>query len=233
MLLHFIFDLLALLSGVIVSLWFRHKYGLERPSGITHSSLHHYYLLTLLLGLIIGSTLFGTLNLYLSGQSGVAKSMLGGVFGAIVAAEVFKFFAGIRQSTGLYFVPGLIMLIVVGRIGCFLAGLPDFTYGTETSLPWGVDFGDGVRRHPVQLYESLTMLAFLLVLLSRYPASPAFWQAKGFYIFVLVYAGQRFAWEFIKPYAKVLYPFNVFQLLCLLLIGYAAMMLLTTRKNHG
>lgn len=233
MLLHFIFDLLALVVGVVISLWFRRKYGLERPSGIAHSSQHHYYLLTLLLGLIVGSTLFGTLNLYLSGQSGIAKSMLGGVFGAIVAAEAFKFFAGIRQSTGLYFVPGLIMLIVVGRIGCFLAGLPDFTYGTETSLPLSVDFGDGVRRHPVQLYESLTMLAFLLVLLSRYPADPAFWQAKGFYIFVLIYAGQRFVWEFIKPYAKVLYPFNVFQLLCLLLIGYAAMMLLTTRKNHG
>lgn len=229
---HLIFDMLALFSGILVSLWFRHRYTLQRPVGITHTSQHHYYLLTLLLGLVIGSFLFGTWNLHLAEKDGIAKSMLGGVFGAIVAAETFKYFTGIRQSTGLYFVPGLIMLIVVGRIGCFLAGLPDFTYGTETSLPWGVDFGDGIRRHPVQLYESLTMLIFLLVLLINYPRHTAFWQTQGFYFFILIYAGQRFLWEFIKPYATVLFPFNLFQLLCLILIGYAVLMLLKTRKRN-
>lgn len=232
MLIHFIFDLLALISGLVMGLWFRRQYLLPKPAGITHSSQYHYYLLTLLFGLATGSILFGTLNLHLSGQNGIAKSMLGGVFGAIMAAETFKHIVGIRQSTGLYFVPGLIMLIVVGRIGCFLAGLPDFTYGTETSLPWGVDFGDGIKRHPVQLYESLTMLVFLAILLVRYPRHPAFWQAHGFYVFVLVYAGQRFVWEFIKPYAVVFFPLNLFQLLCLILIGYAALMLLKTRSRH-
>lgn len=225
MILHFIFDLLALLSGVLVSLWFRRKYALQRPVGITHSTQHHYYLLALLLGLVAGSTLFGTFNLHLAGHSGIAKSMLGGVFGAIVAAEAFKHFAGIRQSTGLYFVPGLIMLIAVGRVGCFLAGLPDFTYGTATSLPWGVDFGDGVQRHPVQLYETFTMLAFLAVLLASYPRHPQFWQRQGFYVFVLVYAGQRFLWEFIKPYPPLLAGLNLFHLLSLALLAYALFML--------
>lgn len=230
MIIHLVFDLLALASGVLVSQWFRRQYGLQRPAGIAHSSQHHYYLLALLLGLAVGSTLFGTLNLYLAGHEGVAKSMLGGVFGAIVAAEVFKHFAGIRQSSGLYFVPGLIMLIAVGRIGCFLAGLPDFTYGTETSLPWGVDFGDGVKRHPVQLYEALTMLAFLAVLLLRYPHHPPFWQRQGFYVFVLVYAGQRFLWEFLKPYPPLLAGLNLFHLLSLALLVYALWML--NRSRH-
>ena len=231
--LHLIFDLFALVSGVLVSLWFRRQYGLERPAGVTQESQHHYYLLVLLFGLVGGSMLFGTLNLHLSGQTGVAKSMLGGVFGAILVAEVFKYFAGIRQSTGLYFVPGLVVLVAVGRIGCFLAGLSDYTYGIETRLPWGVDFGDGLKRHPVQLYEAFTMLAFLVVLLISYPKHAVFWQAQGFYVFVLVYAGQRFIWEFLKPYSTVFYPFNLFQLLCLLMLGYAAVMLLKTRKNHG
>ncbi|HPY39998.1 MAG TPA: prolipoprotein diacylglyceryl transferase [Thiolinea sp.] len=233
MLIHYVFDLLALLSGLLVSTWFRRKYALSKPTGITQESQHHYYLLVLLFGLIAGSMLFGTLNLHLSGQTGVAKSMLGGVFGAIVAAELFKYFADIRQSTGLYFVPGLIMLIAVGRIGCFLAGLPDFTYGTPTNLPWGVDFGDGIKRHPVQLYETFAMLAFLAVLLMSYPKHSAFWQTQGFYVFVLFYAGQRFIWEFLKPYSAVFYPFNLFQLLCLLMLGYAVLMLVKTRKNHG
>ena len=233
MLIHYIFDVLALFSGVLMSFWFRRKYGLQRPAGVTQESQHHYYLLALLVGLIAGSLLFGTLNLHCSGQTGVAKSLLGGVFGAIVVAEVFKYFAGIRQSTGLYFVPGLVVLIAVGRIGCFLAGLSDYTYGIETRLPWGVDFGDGLKRHPVQLYETFTMLAFLVVLLISYPKHAVFWQAQGFYVFVLVYAGQRFIWEFLKPYSTVFYPFNLFQLLCLLMLGYAAVMLLKTRKNHG
>ena len=43
--------------------------------------------------------------------------------------------------------------IVIGRIGCLLAGLQDVTYGNPTSLPWGVDFGDGIPRHPTQFYD--------------------------------------------------------------------------------
>lgn len=233
MLTHLLFDLLALISGVLVSIWFRRKYGLVRPVGVTQASQHHYYLLALLLGLVGGSLLFGTLNLHLSGQSGVAKSMLGGVFGAIAAAEVFKYFAGIRQSTGLYFVPGLVVLIAIGRIGCFFAGLADYTYGIPTNLPWSVDFGDGIQRHPVQLYETFSMLGFLVVLLISYPKHATFWQTQGFYIFVLVYAGQRFLWEFLKPYAMVLGGFNLFQLLSVLMLGYAGVMLVKTRKNYG
>jgi len=45
--------------------------------------------------------------------------------------------------------------VAVGRIGLlFSQGIDDFTYGTPTALPWAHDFGDGVPRHPVQLYES-------------------------------------------------------------------------------
>lgn len=225
MLLHNLFDVLALICAVLVSVWFRRTYHLPRPTGGENPTLYHYYLVALLFGLVAGGIAFGTLNLYLAGREGIAKSMLGGVFGAILAAETYKYFAGIRHSTGLYFVPGLIMLIVVGRIGCFLAGLPDFTYGTVTTLPWGVDFGDGLRRHPVQLYESFTMLIFLVVLLVNYPRQPLFWQRQGFYVFVLVYAGQRFFWEFLKPYPTVLFGLNLFHWLCLALMIYALFML--------
>lgn len=231
MIIHLIFDLLALISGVLVSLWFRRKYGLVRPAGVNQESQHHYYLLVLLLGLVAGSLLLGSLNLYLFGQDGLAKSMLGGVFGAIIAAEIFKYFAGIRQSTGLYFVPGLVVLIAIGRIGCFFAGLEDFTYGIETKLPWGVDFGDGLKRHPVQLYETLAMLGLLLVLLSSYPKHPAFWQTQGFYLFVLVYAGQRFIWEFLKPYPPLWNGLNLFQWICVIMLIYAFFML-TRRQSY-
>jgi prolipoprotein diacylglyceryltransferase len=44
--------------------------------------------------------------------------------------------------------------IALGRVGCFLAGPADRTHASATALPWGVDHGDGIARHPVALYEA-------------------------------------------------------------------------------
>ena len=49
---------------------------------------------------------------------------------------------------------------MIGRWGCHFAGLADGTYGVPTTLPWGVDYGDHIARHPVALYESGAMAAF-------------------------------------------------------------------------
>ena len=81
------------------------------------------------------------------------------------AVELWKLAHGVRQSTGGALGLPICIGIIVGRLGCFFAGLPDYTYGVPSSLPWAVDLGDGVGRHPVQLYESLSMAAFLAVYL--------------------------------------------------------------------
>lgn len=231
MALHLWFDLLALVAALWAARWFRDRYGLAMPAGIADPAQHHLYLAGLLVGLAAGGLLLGTWNLHLAGGDGIAKSVLGGIAGAILAAESFKHWHGIRRSTGLYFVPGLAVLIVVGRIGCFFGGLDDFTYGTPTTLPWGVDFGDGVARHPVQLYESAAMLLFLVWLLVDYPLRPAAWRRAGFYWFVLAYAGQRLWWEFLKPYPEVLFGLNLFQWTCIGLIAYAWAMLYRTTTH--
>ena len=87
--------------------------------------------------------------------------------------------------------------IAIGRIGCFLAGLADDTYGTATRLPWGVDFGDGVRRHPTQLYEVVFLLA-LAWLLRSYAARPHP-QGRVFRIFMAAYLAWRLLIDFWKP----------------------------------
>jgi phosphatidylglycerol---prolipoprotein diacylglyceryl transferase len=46
---------------------------------------------------------------------------------------------------------------------------------------------------------------------------------------VLFYAMQRFAWEFLKPYAAVLGYFNLFHLVCAGLACYAYLMM---RGHH-
>ncbi len=183
--------------------------------------MHRLYVAAGSLGATLGAYLAGSVNLWLSGIGGVGRSIAGALAGGIIAIEILKTRSGIRGSTGLRFVAPLAAAIAIGRIGCFLAGLDDMTYGTATTLPWGVDFGDGVTRHPVQLYESVTMAAFLAVFISLLQRGNEAVLRTGFYLFVGVYAGQRFVWEFLKPYGTVVGPFNLFHLLSLALIAYA------------
>ena len=53
---------------------------------------------------------------------------------------------------------------------------------------------------------------------------------QGFYILVLVYAAQRFLWEFLKPYGTIAGPLNIFHLTCLGLIVYALVMMTKGRS---
>jgi phosphatidylglycerol---prolipoprotein diacylglyceryl transferase len=125
------------------------------------------------------------------------KSIVGGLLGGVVAVEWIKPRLGVARRTGDLFTIPLAVGIAIGRIGCFLAGLDDHTYGTATSLPWGVDFGDGIPRHPTQIYEML----FLLLLawwLNRVHTQPHPEGAR-FRAFLAAYLGFRFAVDFLKP----------------------------------
>jgi phosphatidylglycerol:prolipoprotein diacylglycerol transferase len=148
------------------------------------------------------------------------KTIVGGLLGGWLAVEVAKPLLGIRSRTGDLFAIPLCLGIAIGRIGCFLAGLADDTYGKPTTLPWAVDFGDGIPRHPTQLYE----IAFLLLLaaalwgLSRRP------HANGalFRIFMASYLTWRLLIDFLKPQPLV-DGMNVIQWACVAgLIAVAA-----------
>lgn len=187
------------------------------------------YAIVLVAGAVAGGYAAGTANLRLLGEPGTGRSLAGALAGAIAAVELYKRARGITGSTGLIFVPGFATSVAIGRWGCFASGLGDHTHGVPTGAAWGHDFGDGIPRHPVQLYESAAMAAFLayaLVMLGR--RDPVFMR-DGFYQLVLFYAVQRFAWEFLKPYPPVVGPLNIFHLLCLGLAGYAALMIRRAR----
>ena len=142
------------------------------------------YAITAGAGALCGAMFFGTANALLSGVHALGFSMVGGIAGAIASIEAFKRFTGVRGSTGIVFAAPFAATVAVGRWGCFFSGLADFTYGTPTALPWGVDFGDGIARHPVQLYESLAMAAMFVVLIQRFRARDPFWLRNGFYLTV-------------------------------------------------
>ena len=92
------------------------------------------------------------------------KTIVGALVFGLISVELTKRYIGLGDSTGdLYAIP-LALGIAIGRIGCFLTGLSDNTYGTPTHLPWAVNFGDGIPRHPTQLYEIFFLLALIPIL---------------------------------------------------------------------
>ena len=125
------------------------------------------------------------------------KTIVGGLIGGLIAVEAIKRRLGILRRTGDLFAIPLCIGIAIGRVGCFLSGLSDDTYGIATGLPWGIDFGDGIRRHPVQLYEIvwLGVLAIGLGWLARKPHR----EGDLFKGFMLGYFGFRLAIDFLKP----------------------------------
>ena len=172
-------------------------------------------------GLLQNAWGFGSWNTALTAVPHPAHSIAGALAGAIVAVELYKAARGIRGSTGVIWVGPIVLGIAVGRLGCLFAGLPDETYGIPTTLLWGVELGDGIVRHPVQLYESLAMLAFLAFYLVALARRARWTEDRAFYLFILFYAAQRFCWEFLKPYPRLLGPLDLFQLLAAAMILYA------------
>jgi len=91
-----------------------------------------------------------------------------------------------------------------------VAGLADDTYGKPTSLPWAVDLGDGIGRHPVQVYEIL-----FLVLVGVFLGRKRQWrEGARFRIFMGSYLGWRFLIDFLKPQPLVA-GLNLIQWSCL------------------
>lgn len=223
--LHTLFDIAAWLAAAVAVYWLSRQ-RLEFPA----QSFEPSYIAALVFGAGLGAYLFGSANLWLSGESGIARSVEGAIAGAIVAIEIYKWSAGIATRTGARFALPLALGIAIGRLGCYFAGLDDFTYGTPTALPWAHDFGDGLLRHPVQLYESAAMAVFALIYVLAVLNRSAFVITNGFYLVLVYYGAQRFLWEFLKPYGTLIGPFTLFHLLSLSVLLYAAVMLATTPK---
>lgn len=206
-------------SGLVV-----HRWRLAEVTERIASRLGPGYFVALLAGTLTGAVLAGTANLAVTGVGGVGRSILGALVGGIVGVESWKARHGVRESTGVIFAVPISLGIAVGRFGCYSSGLAEMTYGAPAlDLP-GIDFGDGIPRHPVRLYESLAMATWTAVLLAGLAARRRFVLVYGFYATMAFYGVQRFGLEFLKPYGTVSGPFNLFHVLSLILVVYAAVM---------
>jgi prolipoprotein diacylglyceryltransferase len=136
--------------------------------------------------------LHGTMPLWPGG-----RTIAGGLLGGTIAVEWAKHRLGIKQRTGDLFAIPLIVAMVIGRVGCFLGGVEDHTYGIATGVPWAVDFGDGIPRHPLQLYEILFLLILgaVLILLRQSGAK----NGALYRTFLISYLAWRLVSGFLAP----------------------------------
>ena len=216
---HVVFDAAAWLSGALLARTL-HRWRLEAEVTAAAARTGPGYFFALGLGAVTGGYLAGSLVSFVGPAPVLSHSIAGVLAGAVVGVEAYKAARGVTGSTGTVFAGPLALGIAVGRWGCLFAGLPDGTYGNPTALPWGVDLGDHVARHPVQIYESLAMACFLLLYLEGLRRRAPWAMQRAFYVFCAWYGAQRFIWEFFKPYPRLLWGLDLFQFIGMGLIVY-------------
>ena len=198
--LHAVFETLAYASGYAV-----YKRERARSGDVIDEPQRWSVIAAAAVGGLVGSRALGLLEqtprFHITLQQallpGGGKTIVGGLLGGWIGVELAKWVQGIQSRTGDLFAVPLCIAIAIGRIGCLLAGLADDTYGTATRLPWGVDFGDGIARHPTQAYEVLFLLA--LIRLLRWVAGRPHRNGTLFRVFLFAYLLWRLVIDFIKP----------------------------------
>jgi uncharacterized radical SAM superfamily Fe-S cluster-containing enzyme/prolipoprotein diacylglyceryltransferase len=145
------------------------------------------------------------------------KTIVAGLVGGYLGVQVAEWTLGLKVTMCDSFAVPVAAAIAVGRLACFHAGC---CHGTVTSLPWGVDFGDGGLRHPTQLYESAFHLLAALVLYRLYRRRLLRGQLIRLYF--IAYFVYRFATEFIRPEPELWLGLTGYQWASLLLVPFFA-----------
>jgi phosphatidylglycerol:prolipoprotein diacylglycerol transferase len=142
------------------------------------------------------------------------KTVVGGFLGGLFGVEIVKHIIGEKKKSGDLFTYPMILGLMIGRIGCFSMGVYEQTYGTVSTLPWAMDLGDGLYRHPVALYEIFFLLGlwvFLVQLEKRFVLT----EGSRFKIFMIMYLLFRFMLDFIKPHYTFSIGLSTIQLTCI------------------
>ena len=167
------------------------------------------YLTYLIIGIIFGGrlgyVLFYNFSYYFKNPIDIFKiweggmSFHGGLIGVILMTI---WFAKKNYQNPFQY---LDIVSIVAPIGIFFGRIANFInselYGTETSIPWAVQFVkvDSVFRHPSQLYEAL-FEGLILFLILFYFKKRNFLESPGFIsgLFLIFYSIFRFAIEFFR-----------------------------------
>jgi phosphatidylglycerol---prolipoprotein diacylglyceryl transferase len=167
--------------------------------------------------------IFSDFNIYLFFSG---RTIVGGIIGGWIAVELVKRKLMIRQKTGDLFAPGIALGTAMGRIGCLLKGC---CHGVATTLPWGYDFGDGLLRHPTQMYSIIFNIALFIFLWLRRKKIKR--EGELFELYLIIYFSFRFLIEFIRTSDEILLGLSGFQLAAIFVIAYTIYMRVRIKRN--
>lgn len=117
------------------------------------------------------------------------KTVIGGLFLSYVFVVGFKKLVGNQFDTSDGFAVGTVTIMAIGRIGCILQHC---CYGSYAA--WGMDFGDGVPRVPVQYFEAIALFALLFFI--QYIHRHQLFLGRQFFLVFALYGALRFLLEF-------------------------------------
>ena len=162
-----------------------------------------YGALGVVLGGSIGYTLFYNFSTFIDDPVSIfyiwkgGMSFHGGLLGVIAAFYLFARKNGMSFFQVSDFMAPMIPIgLGAGRIGNFinkeLIGRP-----MEASLPWAMDYGDHIARHPSSLYQALSegLLLFVIVWIFSSKQRPLMTVSA---VFVMSYGAFRFITEFFR-----------------------------------
>ncbi|HVX09654.1 MAG TPA: prolipoprotein diacylglyceryl transferase family protein [Pirellulales bacterium] len=189
--------------------------------------------LGLALGAFCGSMIGAKLPFVLSDMPGLlsgsawfdnGKTIVFGLVGGYFGVELAKWALDIRIKTGDSFAVPVAVGVALGRLACFVGGC---CYGVHTSLPWGVDFGDG-PRHPTQLYETVFHLSAAAVL--AFMEDHDVCRGQRIKLYIMAYLVYRLATEFIRPEPRLWWSLTGYQWACLACLPIFALLWLRDRR---
>jgi len=215
---HLFFEVLAFFIGFRYFLYLR-----KQQTDYISTDNRIWILVGATFGALVFSRLVGALehpHLFITGGGEYGwlyyyknKTIVGALLGGLWCVEITKLILGEKKSSGDLFTFPLMLAMIIGRLGCFTTGIYEQTYGLPTDLPWAMDLGDGVLRHPTALYE----IVFLLLLwLFIWGIEKRYTLVNGarFKIFLISYFVYRLIIESIRPGIVVLGGLTSIQWAC-------------------
>jgi len=221
---------LGFLLGIFWLLYYRRELAMEKDDVY---DLMFYVMLGIVIGSRLFYALFWNLNYFLSAPWKVlflwegGMAFHGGLVGALVAGFWYchKKNVSFLKVADILSVPAVLTL-ALGRIANFINGE---IVGRVTDVSWCVNFGDGLCRHPYQLYSAakrfvIAGILFTLLRTQKYTDGFVFWSM------ILLMGTGRFFLDFFRE-DMLYYSLSIGQWMSLVMALVACSVLLARYRN--